>query len=255
MTTSSGQKVMVVGGGGREHAMAWALAKSERVAEVLVVPGNPGTAAEPGCRNVDGSAGDIDGLVALAKAEGVSLVAVGPEDPLVAGLADALQDENIRAFGPSRAGAQLEGSKIHCKKFLIDHGIPTGWAAAFSDPDEAIAHLATLESVPVVKADGLAAGKGVIVAETVDEAADAIRSILVDRRFGDAGTELLLEERLNGTEVSILAFCDGTDFRIMPPAQDHKRLLDGDSGPNTGGMGAFHPSPVADKELVGQISR
>jgi len=245
--------VMVVGGGGREHAMAWALARSERVERVLVAPGNPGTAAEPKCTNVDVGATDIDAVVGLARREGVSLVAIGPEDPLVAGMVDSLGDSGIAAFGPSAAAARLEGSKVHCKEFLLDHGIATGAAASFSDVDEALEHLAGLESVPVVKASGLAAGKGVIVAETADEAARAVRSMLVDGRFGDAGAEVLLEERLHGTEVSILAFCDGTTFRLMPAAQDHKRLLAGDEGPNTGGMGAFHPSPIADDALLAQI--
>ena len=244
---------MVVGGGGREHAMAWALARSSRVGRVLVAPGNPGTAAEPKCTNVGISAGDIEGLVAMARREAVSLVAVGPEDPLVKGLVDRLDTAGVAAFGPSAAAARLEGSKVHCKQFLLEHGIATGSAASFGDAGEALAHLADLDAVPVVKASGLAAGKGVVVADTIDEAADAIRSILLDRRFGDAGSEVLLEERLFGTEVSILAFCDGTHFRLMPAAQDHKRLLVGDDGPNTGGMGAFHPSPIADQDLLAQI--
>ena len=158
---------------------------------------------------------------------------------LVDGLVDACEAAGIPAFGPSAAAAQLEGSKSHCKAFLLEHGIPTGAAETF-DAEAARAHLATLDAVPVIKASGLAAGKGVIVAESKQEAADAIHDILVDGRFKAAGAEVLLEERLFGTEVSVLAFCDGTDFSVMPAAQDHKRLLDGDEGPNTGGMGAFH---------------
>lgn len=248
-------RVLVVGGGGREHAIAWALARSPQVEEILVAPGNAGTGREAKCRNVAVAASDLDGIVELAAGEGVDLVVVGPEDPLVAGIVDRLRDADIRAFGPDAAAARLEGSKSHCKEFLLRHGIPTGAAATFSDAEAALAHLATLESVPVVKADGLAAGKGVIVADTVDEAEAAIREILVEGRFGAAGQAVVLEERLRGPEVSVLAFCDGTDFRVMPPAQDHKRLLVGDRGPNTGGMGAFHPSPVADAALVDRISR
>jgi len=247
--------VLVVGGGGREHTLAWCLARSPHVDRVLVAPGNAGTATEPGCENVDVAASDLDAIVELAIAEAVELVVVGPEDPLVAGLVDRCAAAGIAAFGPSAAAAQLEGSKAHCKQFLIAHDIPTGAASVFTDADEALAYLETLPEVPVIKASGLAAGKGVIVAEDRDEAATAIRSILVDGRFGSAGTEILLEERLHGPEVSVLAFCDGTDYVVMPPAQDHKRLGVGDTGPNTGGMGAFIPSPVVTGELLDQIAR
>jgi len=250
-----GDRVLVVGGGGREHALAWTLAQSPRVDEVLVAPGNAGTAIEAKCRNVSVSATDVDAIIALARDEDVAVVVVGPEDPLVAGLVDRLNDVGIRAFGPSAAAAQLEGSKSHCKDFLLRHGIPTGAAATFTDAGEALAHLHSLEAVPVIKASGLAAGKGVIVAESRDEAAQAITDILVNRRFGDAGDEVLLEERLFGPEVSILAFCDGTDFHVMPAAQDHKRLSVGDLGPNTGGMGAFHPSPIADSQLLERVGK
>jgi phosphoribosylamine---glycine ligase len=250
-----GETVLVVGGGGREHALAWALARSPRVDEVLVAPGNAGTAAEAGCRNIEIAANDLDAIVALAVAEPVSLVVVGPEDPLVAGLVDRLDGVGIRAFGPSAAAARLEGSKSHCKDFLLRHGIPTAAAAVFRDVDAALAHVDASDTVPVVKASGLAAGKGVIVATTKHEARVAIREILVDGRFGAAGEEVLLEERMFGPEVSVLAFCDGVDFRIMPAAQDHKRLGVGDLGPNTGGMGAFHPSPIADDDLLERIGK
>jgi phosphoribosylamine--glycine ligase len=250
-----GQRVLVVGGGGREHALAWTLVRSPQVDEVLVAPGNAGTATESKCRNVGVGAADLEAIVALALGEQVDLVVVGPEDPLVAGLVDRLTAAGIRAFGPSAAAARLEGSKAHCKDFLLRHGIPTGAAATFTDAAAAIAHLDASDAVPVIKASGLAAGKGVIVAETRDEAAAAITDILVDRRFGDAGTEVLLEERLHGPEVSILAFCDGVDFHVMPAAQDHKRLGDGDVGPNTGGMGAFHPSPIADDALLERVGK
>lgn len=251
-----GERVLVVGGGGREHALVWGLLRSPRVDQVIAAPGNPGMAAESGCLCVPGtSATDVDAVVALAEREKVSLVVVGPEDPLVAGLVDRLTEAGIAAFGPSEAAARLEGSKSHCKEFLLAHDIPTGAAVSFADADQALEYLDTLDAVPVVKADGLAAGKGVIVAETRTEAADAIREILVDGRFGRAGSEVLLEERLSGTEVSVLAFCDGADYVVMPAAQDHKRLLVGDRGPNTGGMGAFHPSPIADETLVETVAR
>jgi len=247
--------VMVVGGGGREHALAWALARSPQVDEVVVVPGNPGTENEPKCRNLSIAADDQPAIIAAARQLMVRLVVVGPEAPLVAGLVDGLEEAGIPAFGPTAAAAQLEGSKAHCKEFLLRYGIPTGQCETFTDADEALAYLDQCELVPVVKASGLAAGKGVIVAETMDEARSAVESILRDGRFGSAGAELLLEERLRGPEISVLAFCDGHTFLLMPSAQDHKRLADGDHGPNTGGMGAFHPSPVASPELLDQVGR
>ncbi len=246
--------VLLIGGGGREHALAAALAASPQVGAVLIAPGNAGTALEPGCQNVVVNPNDVDAVVSYAVDHQVDLVVVGPEDPLVAGLVDRLEAVGIAAFGPSAAAAQLEGSKSHCKDFLLKYGIPTGAAASFSDAGEAIEYLSGLGVVPVVKASGLAAGKGVIVAETRAEAETAITEILVDGRFGGAGSTVLLEERLYGPELSVLAFCDGTHFKVMPTAQDHKRLLEGDAGPNTGGMGAFHPSPIATAELLDQIS-
>ena len=254
-TEMAGATVLVVGGGGREHAIVWALAKSASVAEVIVAPGNPGTAAEPGCRNVAIEATDIAALIELTMAESVDLVVVGPEDPLVLGLVDRLTEQNIAAFGPSAAAAKLEGSKSHCKEFLLRNDIPTGRSQSFTDSAGALAYLAKLVVPPVVKADGLAAGKGVIVAETHQDAEVAIREILDEGRFGEAGAEVLLEERLHGAEVSILAFCDGERFHIMPATQDHKRLLVGDDGPNTGGMGAFFPSPVADDQLLDEVAK
>jgi phosphoribosylamine--glycine ligase len=244
---------LVVGGGGREHTLAWALGRSGTVDHVLVAPGNAGTDLDQRCQNVEVAATDVDGLVELARAESVDLVVVGPEDPLVAGIVDRMDQAGIAAFGPGATASRLEGSKAFCKQFLHRHSIPTGEAKVFDDADDALAFLEELEQPPVVKASGLAAGKGVIVAESHADAAAAVRSILVDRRFGAAGDQVLLEERLVGTEVSVLAFCDGVTFRLMPAAQDHKRLLDGDRGPNTGGMGAFVPSPIADESLLEQI--
>ncbi len=242
--------VLVIGGGGREHAIAWTLAKSPRVSEVIVAPGNAGTSSENKCRNAALEPTDVAGIVEFARNRAVSMVVVGPEDPLVMGLVDALEEAGIAAFGPSAAAATLEGSKSHCKEFLRSNGIPTGEAAVFADATAALEHLQTMSQAPVVKASGLAAGKGVIVAESKSEAAEAIESMLLEERFGEAGREILLEERLRGPEVSVLAFCDGANFQIMPVCQDHKRLLTGDEGPNTGGMGAFHPSSAADDELL-----
>ena len=248
-------RLLVVGGGGREHAIAWTSAKSPRVAEVIVAPGNAGTATEHKCRNVALAPSDTAAIVEFALTQAVDMVVVGPEEPLVSGLVDALHEAGVAAFGPTAAAAALEGSKSHCKAFLRDNGIPTADAMAFSDASAALEHLAGTAAVPVVKASGLAAGKGVVVADTRAEAAEAITSMLVEDRFGEAGHEILLEERLVGPEVSVLAFCDGRDFRVMPPAQDHKRLRAGDHGPNTGGMGAFHPSPIADEVLIEQVCR
>ena len=247
--------VLVVGSGGREHALAWALSRSPHVDRLLVAPGNPGTAACGRTRNVAIQAGDVAGLVALCRRESVDLAVIGPEDPLAAGIVDALASAGLAAFGPSAACARLEASKVYCKRFLVDNGIPTAAAEVFDDPDAALDHLAALSDVPVVKASGLAAGKGVIVPETQAEAAAAVRAMLTERRFGSAGERILLEERLWGREVSVLAFCDGERSAVLPPAQDHKRLRAGDEGPNTGGMGAFTPSPATDDRLIDQIGR
>ena len=247
--------VLVVGGGGREHALAWTLSRSERIDRLLVAPGNPGTAACDRAENVATSANDIAGLVALCRRESVGLAVIGPEGPLAAGIVDALASAGVAAFGPSAACARLEASKAYCKQFLIDNQIPTAAAEVFGDADAALARLASRPDLPVVKASGLAAGKGVVVPETRAEAAAAVRAMLVDGRFGPAGEQILLEERLWGREVSVLAFCDGERFAVLPPAQDHKRLREGDHGPNTGGMGAFAPSPAVDDRLIERIGR
>ena len=232
-------KVLIVGGGGREAALAWWIAGSPRVDRVLCAPGNGGI---PG--SVPVAAEDLDAVAALATRERVDLVVVGPEVPLVAGLVDRLGGDGVPTFGPSAAAARLEGSKVWAKAFFERWDIPTPEAAAFDDADAALAHLDTLAEVPVVKASGLAAGKGVLLPEDWAGAAAAVRSMLVEGRFGSAGSEILLEARTRGREVSVLAVCAGTEARLLVPAQDHKRLADGDQGPNTGGMGAFAPSTL-----------
>lgn len=248
-------KLLLVGSGGREHAIAHKLSQSPTLEHLYVAPGNGGTAQLPKCENVAIEAGQIEALVAFACEHAIDLTVVGPEAPLVAGIVDAFQSAGLRIFGPTRAAAQLEGSKAFSKQFMQRWKIPTGRAAIFDDFDEAMRYMRTLDYVPVVKASGLAAGKGVIVPSTIEAAADAVRAMLLDRRFGDAGATVLIEERLRGPEVSILAFCDGKRCTIMPSAQDHKRLLDGDRGPNTGGMGAFSPSALVTPELLQEIER
>jgi phosphoribosylamine--glycine ligase len=246
-------QVLVIGNGGREHALAWKLSQSPQVTRIWVAPGNGGTASVPKTTNAAVAVDDLDGLTALAQREGIELTVVGPEAPLVAGVVDRFQAAGLRVFGRTQAAAQLEGSKAFSKQFMVEHGIPTGQAEIFVDFDEAMRYLRGLDDAPVVKASGLAAGKGVILPAAKTEAAVVIRSILLDGRFGKAGNTVLLEERLTGPELSVLAFCDGKTAHIMPAAQDHKRLLDDDYGPNTGGMGAFSPSPLATPALLAEV--
>jgi phosphoribosylamine--glycine ligase len=248
-------KLLVIGSGGREHALAWKLAQSSRVTEVLVAPGNAGTAREAKCRNVDVQASDLDGLLALAKQEGVALTVVGPEGPLVAGVVDRFREAGLRIFGPTAAAAQLEGSKAYAKDFLARHRIPTGYFAVFDDADLAIEHVHDVGAPIVIKADGLAAGKGVIVAMTVDEAEDAIRDMLSDNVFGDAGSRVVIEEFLDGEEASFIVIADGNAALPMATSQDHKRVFDGDIGPNTGGMGAYSPAPVVTPDVHARVMR
>lgn len=245
--------ILLLGSGGREHALAWKLSQSPRVTRILVAPGNGGTATLSKCENVPVSSGDLPELVALAQAQAVDLVMIGPEAPLVDGLTDQLQAAGVRVFGPTAAAAQIEGSKAFSKAFMQRHAIPTGRAEIFDDFDEAMRYLRAVDDVPVIKASGLAAGKGVILPETKEETAIILRRILLEGKFGAAGRTVLLEERLRGPEVSALAFCDGTHYALMPAAQDHKRLRDDDQGPNTGGMGAFAPTPLATPELLAQV--
>ncbi len=237
-------KLLVIGGGGREHALAWKLAQSPRVSEVLVAPGNAGTARETKCRNVDLRATDLDGLLALAQREGVALTVVGPEQPLVAGVVDRFRAAGLRIFGPTAAAAQLEGSKAFAKDFLARHGIPTAYYAVHTNVDAALAYVREKGAPIVVKADGLAAGKGVIVAMTLAEAEAAVRDMLEGNAFGDAGARVVIEEFLDGEEASFISMVDGAHALPMATSQDHKRVGDGDTGPNTGGMGAYSPAPV-----------
>ncbi|MBN2529897.1 MAG: phosphoribosylamine--glycine ligase [Deltaproteobacteria bacterium] len=244
-------KVLVVGGGGREHALCWKLAKSKDVTEVICAPGNGGIAKHARCVAV--GAEDVAGQVALAKKEQVDLVVVGPEVPLVAGLADQLVAEGILVFGPSQQAAMLEGSKRYSKEFMDRHGIPTARFTAHTELDDALAEVERRNGPCVVKADGLAAGKGVLLCQTADEANAAVKSILSDKAFGAAGGELVIEDFLTGEEASILAICDGKDFVTLIAAQDHKAAYEGDTGPNTGGMGAYCPAPLVTPALTEQI--
>ena len=248
-------KLLVIGAGGREHAIAWKLAQSKRVTEVLVAPGNAGTATEAKCRNVDVKATDFDGLVALVRAEGVAVTVVGPEGPLVAGVVDRFRDEGLRIFGPTAAAAQLEGSKAFAKDFLARHGIPTAYYSVHTEVDAAIAYIRDKGAPIVVKADGLAAGKGVIVAMTLQEAEDAVRDMLSGNAFGSAGSRVVIEEFLDGEEASFISMVDGATALPMATSQDHKRVGDGDTGPNTGGMGAYSPAPVVTPEVHARVMR
>ena len=244
-------KILVVGGGGREHAIAWRLSKDPVKHEIFCAPGNAGTAAI--AKNIPLHAENIDGIVAWSVEEQPDLVVVGPEAPLVAGLVDALEAVGIKAFGPVAAGARMEGSKLFAKEVMKAAGVPTGRAEAFTDPEKAKAALPGFGLPVVIKADGLAAGKGVVVAETLEEAATAIDDMLVANKFGDAGAEVLVEEFLDGEECSILALVDGETAVLLPSSQDHKRIFDGDKGPNTGGMGAYSPAPVVTDSMLPEI--
>ncbi len=246
-------KVLVIGSGGREHALAWKLHQSPRVNEVLVAPGNAGTAREAGLSNMGVAATDIDGLLQLAQEERIDLTVVGPEVPLVAGIVDRFQAAGLRIFGPSRAAAQLEGSKAFSKAFLARHRIPTADYAVFEQVDPALAWLRERGAPIVVKADGLAAGKGVVVAETLEQAEDAVRDMLAENRLGDAGARVVIEEFLIGEEASYIVMANGTQMLPLATSQDHKRRDDGDLGPNTGGMGAYSPAPVVTAAIEERI--
>ena len=248
-------KVLVIGSGGREHALAWKLAQSPRISEVLVAPGNAGTAHEDKCRNVDVAASDIDGLLALAGRESVAVTIVGPEGPLVAGVVDRFRSAGHRIFGPTAAAAQLEGSKAFAKDFLARHRIPTAHYAVHTDVDAALAYVRAKGAPIVIKADGLAAGKGVVVATTLAEAEAAITDMLAGNAFGAAGARVVVEEFLDGEEASFISIVDGHTALPMATSQDHKRVGDGDTGPNTGGMGAYSPAPVVTPEVHARVMR
>jgi phosphoribosylamine--glycine ligase len=244
--------VLVIGSGGREHAIVWKVRQSPKLNNLYVLPGNPGTAwlAE----NVIGiTVEDHAAIVAFCRDRQINLVIVGPEAPLAAGLVDSLSVEGIHCFGPKQAAAQIEASKVFAKDFMARHHIPTARYATFSNFDEAMNYLQSVDYSIVIKASGLAAGKGVSLPETADEAKSTLKSILVDKVFGDAGDEVVIEERLVGQEVSLMAFTDGKSVIPMPPAQDHKRLLDGDEGPNTGGMGAYAPAPIFSVNMANEV--
>ncbi|MCG5501427.1 phosphoribosylamine--glycine ligase [Ectothiorhodospira lacustris] len=246
-------KILIIGGGGREHALAWKAARSPRVETVFVAPGNAGTAREAGCRNVDIGAEDIPGLLAFARTEGIDLTIVGPEAPLVAGVVDAFRAEDLAIFGPSKDAARLEGSKAFSKDFLARHRIPTAAYGSFTDLDEALAYLRAQGAPIVVKADGLAAGKGVILARTLAEAEAAVRDMLAGNAFGEAGHRVVIEEFLSGEEASFICMVDGEHVLPMATSQDHKARDNGDQGPNTGGMGAYSPAPVVTPEIHARI--
>jgi phosphoribosylamine---glycine ligase len=247
-------KVLIIGGGGREHALAWKCAAEPGVTEVLVAPGNAGTAAEPRVRNVAVAAEDITALVNLARAEGIDLTIVGPEGPLVAGVVDAFNAAGLKCFGPTSRGARLEGSKSFCKEFLERHRIPTAGYRTFTQATFDAAYVRSRPVPLVVKASGLAAGKGVIIAESHDAALRAAHAMF-GGQFGTAGAEVVIEDFLAGEEVSFIVMAAGTQVLPLATSQDHKRLLDGDAGPNTGGMGAYSPAPIVTQALHERIMR
>jgi phosphoribosylamine---glycine ligase len=246
-------KLLVIGGGGREHAIAWKLAQSPRVQKVYVAPGNGGTATENGLENI--ALSEIDALIAFAKKENIQLTVVGPEAPLAAGAVDAFQAAGLRVFGPLKAAAQLESSKDFAKSFMARHGIPTARYATFANADEAKAYITQRGAPIVVKADGLAAGKGVVVAASVAEAHAAVDAMLTGRSLGEAGARVVVEDFLQGEEASFIVMSDGSHVLPLATSQDHKRLRDGDQGPNTGGMGAYSPAPVVTPKVHARVMR
>ena len=240
-------KVLIVGGGGREHAIAWKISQSPKVEKLYCAPGNAGIAKVAEC--VDIGVMDFEKLVAFAREQAIDLVVVGPDDPLAAGAVDAFEDAGIRVFGPRKNAAILEASKAFSKDLMKKYGIPTAAYENFDDPEKALAYLETASMPIVLKADGLALGKGVLICETLEEAKEGVKSIMMDKKFGSAGNQMVIEEFMTGREVSVLSFVDGKTIRIMTSAQDHKRALDGDKGLNTGGMGTFSPSPFYTEEV------
>ena len=240
-------KVLIVGSGGREHAIAWSVAKSPKVDKIYCAPGNAGIAEFAECVNI--KAMEFDKLVAFAKENAIDLTIIGMDDPLVGGVVDAFESEGLRVFGPRKNAAIIEGSKAFSKDLMKKYKIPTAAYENFTDPKEAIAYLENAKFPIVLKADGLALGKGVLICNTLEEAKEGVKTLMLDKQFGDAGNEIVIEEFMTGREVSVLAFCDGKTIKCMTSAQDHKRAKDGDQGLNTGGMGTFSPSPFYNDEV------
>jgi phosphoribosylamine--glycine ligase len=248
-------KVLIIGSGGREHALAWKVAQSPKVEHVYVAPGNPGIALEPGCEKLPIAVDNLDALLAFARERQIELTIVGPEVPLVVGIVDKFRAAGLRIFGPTQNAAQLEGSKAFTKDFLARHKIPTAAYGNFTDVDQAIAYIKKVGAPIVVKADGLAAGKGVIIAQTVDEAIAAVKDMLQGNAFGDAGARVVVEEFLDGEEASFIVMVDGKNVLPLATSQDHKRVNDGDQGLNTGGMGAYSPAPVVTADIHARVMR
>jgi len=251
-------KILIIGSGGREHALAWKLAQSSRVSQIYVAPGNGGThRPEQNITNIPVPKTNLQGLiqhfVEFAVSQQIDLTVVGPEVPLANGIVDQFQAIGLKIWGPTQAAAQIESSKAFAKTFMERHNIPTGGYAAFTDFATAWDYAKQQTAPMVIKASGLAAGKGVILPESLQEIEQSLRYIMLEKQFGEAGDEVVIEERLSGPEVSVLAFCDGQTVKVMPPAQDHKRAFDNDEGPNTGGMGAYAPAPICSPELLNQI--
>ncbi|WP_457570370.1 phosphoribosylamine--glycine ligase [Desulfurobacterium sp.] len=246
-------KVLVIGSGGREHALTWKISKSDRVKEIFAIPGNPGIAQLAKCITIDPT--DIKAVADFAEREKIDITVVGPEAPLVAGIVDEFESRGLKIFGPSKEAARLEGSKAFSKEMMKAFGVPTAEFQIFDNPEDAKAYIKEKGAPIVVKADGLAAGKGVVVAQTVEEALEAIDKIMVDRVFGDAGSKVVVEECLKGEEASYLVISDGERYIPLAPAQDHKAVFDGDKGPNTGGMGAYSPAPVLSPELEEEVKK
>ena len=240
-------KVLIVGSGGREHAIAWKVAQSPKVDKIYCAPGNAGIEEYAECVNI--GAMEFDKLVAFAKEKEIDLTIIGMDDPLVGGVVDAFEAEGLRVFGPRKNAAIIEGSKAFSKDLMKKYKIPTAAYENFTDPDEAIKYLETAKMPIVLKADGLALGKGVLICNTLEEAKEGVKTLMLDKQFGDAGNEIVIEEFMTGREVSVLAFCDGKTIKCMTSAQDHKRAKDGDQGLNTGGMGTFSPSPFYNDEV------
>ncbi len=248
-------KILIVGSGGREHALAWKAKQSPKVDKVFVAPGNAGAALETSIENIAIAATDIPGLLSFVKKEHVELTIVGPEVPLTLGIVDCFQQAGLRCFGPSAKAAQLEGSKSFCKDFMVRHNIPTAKYQSFTDKDQAIAYIKAQGAPIVVKADGLAAGKGVVVAQTEAEAVGAVEDMLSGNVFGEAGNRVVVEEFLQGEEASFIVIADGKQALAMATSQDHKARDNGDKGPNTGGMGAYSPAPVVTPEIHAKVMR